>query len=325
MILADKIIQLRKQFGWSQENLAEAMNVSRQSVSKWESANSIPDLNKILKLAEIFGVSTDYLLKDELEKPETQVRDQEDDIVRITLEDAKSYVTEKVKASRLVAKGVIILIYSVIPLFFMLGLSEGNHLAISEDAATLIGLVILLITAALGVNFVIRSNQYETELEDLDAEFELAYGVEGIYEEKLRDYKKIYSKYTSIAVIIFMLSVIPLLASGLLIDSDMIQLFTLNLLIFLVGIGVFILIHVSAKKNAYEVILKRGEFTPEKVRENKRLEKFAVFYWPMVVAIYLLWSFWTNDWHISWIVWPVAGVAFAGFGGLINMFVKDNQ
>mgnify|MGYP002412237337 CR=1 FL=1 len=72
MILADKIIQLRKQFGWSQENLADALNVSRQSVSKWESGNSIPDLTKILKMAEIFGVSTDYLLKDEIEKPDAQ-------------------------------------------------------------------------------------------------------------------------------------------------------------------------------------------------------------------------------------------------------------
>ena len=50
MILADKIITLRKKNGWSQEELAEQMNVSRQAVSKWESAQSVPDLNKILLL-----------------------------------------------------------------------------------------------------------------------------------------------------------------------------------------------------------------------------------------------------------------------------------
>ena len=48
MILADKIIQLRKKCGWSQEELAEKMGVSRQSVSKWEGALSVPDLDKIL-------------------------------------------------------------------------------------------------------------------------------------------------------------------------------------------------------------------------------------------------------------------------------------
>ena len=70
MIFADKIIQLRKKNGWSQEELAEKVNVTRQSVSKWESAASIPDINKILELAKIFGVTTDYLLKDEMEMEE---------------------------------------------------------------------------------------------------------------------------------------------------------------------------------------------------------------------------------------------------------------
>lgn len=67
MILADKIMNERKRNGWSQEELAEKLSVSRQSVSKWESAQSVPDLQKVIQMAEVFGVSTDYLLKDELE------------------------------------------------------------------------------------------------------------------------------------------------------------------------------------------------------------------------------------------------------------------
>ena len=70
MILADKITDLRKKNGWSQEELANQLGVSRQAVSKWESASSIPDLDKIVKMSIIFGVSTDYLLKDSLEAEE---------------------------------------------------------------------------------------------------------------------------------------------------------------------------------------------------------------------------------------------------------------
>ena len=84
MILADKIIKLRKKFGWSQEELAEKMNVSRQSISKWESARSIPDLNKILMLSEIFGVSTDYLVKDEIEEDE-EINEDVDTGVKLSL------------------------------------------------------------------------------------------------------------------------------------------------------------------------------------------------------------------------------------------------
>ena len=62
MILGEKIAVLRKQNGWSQEDLAEQLQISRQSVSKWESGASIPDLDRIVKLSALFGVSTDYLL-----------------------------------------------------------------------------------------------------------------------------------------------------------------------------------------------------------------------------------------------------------------------
>ena len=67
MILADKIIKERKRLGLSQEELAEKMNVSRQAVSKWEGGQSIPEIEKILQLSSLFGVTTDYLLKDEIE------------------------------------------------------------------------------------------------------------------------------------------------------------------------------------------------------------------------------------------------------------------
>lgn len=51
MILADKIMNLRKKAGWSQEELANQLNVTRQSVSKWEGAQSIPDLDKVIQLS----------------------------------------------------------------------------------------------------------------------------------------------------------------------------------------------------------------------------------------------------------------------------------
>lgn len=68
MIFADKLIRLRKKNGWSQEELAEKLNVSRQAVSKWEGAQTVPELEKLLQMSALFGVTTDYLLKDELEQ-----------------------------------------------------------------------------------------------------------------------------------------------------------------------------------------------------------------------------------------------------------------
>ena len=64
MTLSEKIMNLRKKNGWSQEELAERLDISRQSVSKWESGESVPTLEKLIRISEIFEVSTDYLLKD---------------------------------------------------------------------------------------------------------------------------------------------------------------------------------------------------------------------------------------------------------------------
>lgn len=67
MKFADKLIQLRKQYSMSQEELADKLDVSRQSVSKWEGEQSMPELSKIIQIAEMFNVSTDFLLKDSLD------------------------------------------------------------------------------------------------------------------------------------------------------------------------------------------------------------------------------------------------------------------
>ena len=67
MNISQKILLQRKKKGISQEDLANALNVSRQAVSKWESSQSVPDMDKIVALSSYFNITTDYLLKDEIE------------------------------------------------------------------------------------------------------------------------------------------------------------------------------------------------------------------------------------------------------------------
>ena len=73
MTIAERILKLRKQAGLSQEVFAEKLGVSRQSVSKWESGNVMPDLDKVVAMCELFGVTTDYLLKGKLEEETAQL------------------------------------------------------------------------------------------------------------------------------------------------------------------------------------------------------------------------------------------------------------
>ena len=78
MDFSEKLTALRKQEGLSQEQLADRLGVTRQSVSKWESGAAFPELIKLISLSEIFGVSVDYLVKDYLEEPEQKAEESTD-------------------------------------------------------------------------------------------------------------------------------------------------------------------------------------------------------------------------------------------------------
>ena len=92
MLLADKIVTLRKRAGWSQEELAAQLGVSRQSVSKWEGAQSVPDMQKVVQMSRLFGVTTDYLLKEELGEPEPAPAESDALLRCVTMEQAVDYL-----------------------------------------------------------------------------------------------------------------------------------------------------------------------------------------------------------------------------------------
>ena len=121
MILADKIMNLRKKCGWSQEELAEQLGISRQSVSKWESGMSIPDLEKIVKMSALFGVSTDYLLKDEIEgELPSEAMETDDNISRsVSLEEANTYMDLVKETAPRFATAIPAIVLSPIPLLLL--------------------------------------------------------------------------------------------------------------------------------------------------------------------------------------------------------------
>ncbi len=67
MTLPDKIIKHRKANGWSQEEFADKLNLSRQAISRWENGTALPDAQNILQISKLFHVTTDYLLNDDYE------------------------------------------------------------------------------------------------------------------------------------------------------------------------------------------------------------------------------------------------------------------
>lgn len=314
MILADKIASLRKQNGWSQEELAEQCNVSRQSVSKWESAASIPDLDKILKLSEIFGVSTDYLLKDSLETNSIEFTNdpESSDIRRVSLQEANEYLTVTESQTNKIGLGVALCILSPTLLLLLAGISEYYPEKLSENVACAIGLLFLLTLVVIAVPMFIttgiRLDKYKFITEEV---FEPEYGVTGLAEAKLKAYEKTFTLHITVGVALCILGVIPLVVSSILVaDSILLLLFT-DLLLVLVAVAVILFIKAGMIQDSYKHLLQQEDFSPEAKELIRRMDPVSGIYWCLVTAVYLGISFYTGRWDFTWIIWPVTGVLYA--------------
>lgn len=329
MILADKIINERKKNGWSQEELAEQLSVSRQSVSKWEGGQAIPDLQKILKMAELFGVSTDYLLKDEMEPEEYKaeiipvVAQSDIDTRKVSMDEASEYLHIIKKNNGLYSNAVSICILSPVVLIFLVGLSDEKIWGITEALASGIGVItlLLMVAAAVGMFLIVgaKENPYEF-LEKVAIETE--YGVSGIVKEKKKAFETTRMTATVVGVIMCILSAIPLLVSALFEAKDYIVTSMVCVLLGIVSVAVNLFVRVGRINGSYEKLLQENEYSVKEKQANKVISKVSGIYWSIIVAIYLGWSFYTNRWEFTWLVWPVAAMIYGAVNMVMRMVLK---
>ncbi|MDO5040535.1 MAG: helix-turn-helix transcriptional regulator [Peptoniphilus sp.] len=325
MILAEKILKHRKENNWSQEDLAYKLNVSRQSISKWESGASIPDIERVILMSEIFGVSTDYLLKDEVDIVESEreyTLPDNENARRITLEEANEFMEFSENHAKLVALGVALCILSPALLIFLSHLSEAKIIDMSESVAEGVGVVtiFLMVSAAVAIfiNFSMKMKEYEYFEED----FDLEYGIAGIVEAKKEKFKPQHRKSIIAGVALYILCSIPIIMIASLGFSETVQTSGVALLLLAVAAGTFMIIRADGILASYDKILEEGDYTEEKKQQRKKLETLAELYWIIATVIYLAWSFYTFNWWFTWIVWPIAGVLYLLVEKLGEIFIK---
>ncbi|MDE6538741.1 MAG: helix-turn-helix domain-containing protein [Ruminococcus sp.] len=304
MILADKIIELRKKAGLSQDELAEQMDVSRQSVSKWEGAQSVPDLNKILKLSEIFGVSTDYLLKDDFEKPAPEISETLTDdkpLRRVSMEDANKFLAVNERSAFKTASGVALCILSVVPPII---------LSVLDALSDTLGPVLMFLMIAGAVGLFISAGVGKKPFDYLENEgIDTAYGVDGMIREKQAKFSTAHTRNLIIGVAMCILSIIP----PIIIDeisnyNAFASEIGASLLFAMVAGGVFLLVKTSLTQNGFSKLLEEDGFTREKKFKEKENGIIVGSFWLIVTAGYIAYSFITFNWGKSWIVFPVAAL-----------------
>ena len=330
MILADKIIENRKKNGWSQEELADRLGVSRQSVSKWEGAQAVPDMKKIIQLSEVFGVSTDYLLRDEIEtpsEPEVAPVDNglEETVRSVSMEEASAFLEYNEKAAVTISTGVMLCILSPVLMILLSGLAEAEKISLNEDIASIIGLIILLLIVAAAVAMFLMTGMRGKEYEYLEnTNIDTAYGVSGMAKERRGNYAETHSRLMVFGVMLCVISAVPLfimMLVGYSNNTDLLPVIGVAGLLVLVAAGVKLIVLTCIRHDGYDKLLEEGDFT----RLNKKIGKYDGIYWAIVLAVYLGWSFITMKWEFTWIVWPIAGVLFAAYREIMKAIVRSRN
>ena len=274
----------------------------------------ISEFGNLKELAEELGIQ-DIYTEDE-KKPEgryvgdTEVRD---------------YLSWTKRGSRGIGFGVMLCIFSPILLILLAGMQEAGMIEVSDALVVALGVGVLLILVAVAVGFFIY---YGISIEKYDylkkenitmseASFAYVRGMTGKIES-------MFLRNMIAGVTLCIVSVIPLIVIGAIYeDNDFYCIVAVALLLFLIGIAVFLFITGGMEQAAVKALLQEGEYTTACKEANKMDDKIGGIYWPIITAIYLLWSFVTGYWGITWIIWPIAGVLYAAVIGIYHAVKKN--
>ena len=339
MILADKIITLRKKADWSQEELASQLGVTRQSVSKWEGAQSVPDLDKVVQMSRLFGVSTDYLLKDEMEDEEfVETAEEEAPLRRVTMEQAARYLELRRACAPRIALAVAMCIVSPVAIILLAALADAGIGGISENLAAGLGVSVILVLVAAAVAIFLSCGAKTKEFEFLEKEpFETEYGVSGMVRERRKAYEPISSRCTIAGVVLCILAVVPMMLGIGLASSNVAALLVrvapagvfaaaaVDALLLLVACGAGVLVLSGTYTAAMDQLLEEGDYTRREKARSGVKGTVTLIYWLGVTAIFLFYTFGPNgngQPQYSWFIWAVGGVLYAAVMGIVALILR---
>lgn len=322
-----------------------------QAVSKWESGQSMPDLDKIVAMSQIFGVSTDYLLKEGeiddsyVENSETEIDATYDDMVyreiikedamekqlrELSAEEVEDYQHTMFRSARKIAIGVFLCIFGVVvgigTDFFttqILSMQENDFQAIP-----------LLLCIAIAISQFIPAGMATEKFEYLKKEpFTLPERLKTCIRLEAENFNKLFIRYITVGVVMILVGVI--LSVSMETVSDMTGNMNWDeyagpaILLFLVAVATYLFVNVGMKKDTYEVILQEEDYSVNRKERSKESDEsmglVAGVYWSIVTAGFLAYSFLTDDWGRSWIVWPVAGCLFGAIATFITLYDKKKS
>ena len=273
-MLSDRIATLRKDAGWSQEELAERLGVSRQAVSKWESGASQPDLERVLALSELFEVSTDYLLKDEADTIDATIEAAATDCgvamvgevypaesrgLRVLRPgEVHRYLGSRRQCAPRIARGVALCVASPAPMMALMGLYEAQLWPVPGEAVPIaLSVGALLVMVALGVQMFVQAGSRLSKYRFIEKEpFYLPGDLRSTVADEQAKYRREQSRDIAEGVFLCVLSAVPVTVGGILDDGGLLTMVGVALLLLMVAMGVYLFTRDGVIMGGFDRLLK---------------------------------------------------------------------
>ena len=317
MTFSEKLVGLRRKAGLSQEELASRLEVSRQAVSKWESGQTLPDLERAAALSRLFGVSLDYLLKEELEAPEAPQPEPaappepEKPLRRVSPEEARQVLELSRAAAQKMALATGLCIVSPTALILLAALSENSWFALGEAQAAGVGLCVLLVLAYL-------------EKEPIEQEP----GVEEWVRRQREAFWVEYHNGNIWGTVLCILSMLPIFAAMVFAGPDWSYALAVDLLLVLVAIGCVSFVRVGTPWAAMNKLLEEGDYTRERKALSGCLARLSGGYWLVITAVFLYCTFGPNgNWNPMgyWLIWAIGGVLYGALAAFLRLLPQKQR
>lgn len=304
----------------------------------------IAEFGNLDELAEDLGLKTVLHTSDTSKINASQTTTNEPKRTFVPLSVAMEYVSAMKIHNIRIAFGVLLCIYSPIAFLILGTLSEENVIPFNENTSAIFGSIILFVLIGIAVAIFISSG---TKLEAYDYLKKQPLDVDKTALDYIKDlHQKTAASSTNrviVGVILCIVSVLPPMVLGSWEDielsfkhyipvlrfghsnSEILGAIGGSFTLIIVGIAVCLFITSGTIKECYKVLTQDIEITKHHISQEKNpvLETIMSIFWSIVLIIYLVSSFYTEAWHVSWIIWPVAGILSGVVTSIFKIATKD--
>lgn len=252
----------------------------------------------------------------------------------VTMEEAKGFAEAQQRTRYRTAVAVALFVLAPIPLILLTVAAQDGLVALGQNAASLVGLLSLFVMVALGIVILIGTSREFGPFKRLrEGQFSRNPVVNGWAEDLAQQHDRPRTLALQLAVVCWVLSPAPLLLLTLVPRESPQQGFWsalgVALLLIMVAIGLLILLPKTWAQTVADTLTTGGSSASgSDDGERSLVGVIAAFYWPLLTAVFLAWSFIGNAWGESWIIWPIGAVLFgalAAGAGAVESYRKGRR